>query len=143
MQAEDVFKNDNLEDFVRLVKDRWEQNFNNEIASNDKSTASVHNTNNTNVQIDQSDATETDNVNCEKTTERLTAVKPEEFDPNSTKLDERIQFAALETRAKEPKTALLTGVTGILGVFILSELMEQTQLTVYCLVRDRKYFHIW
>ncbi|MBE9169068.1 amino acid adenylation domain-containing protein [Pleurocapsales cyanobacterium LEGE 06147] len=35
----------------------------------------------------------------------------------------------------EPNNVLITGVTGFLGAFLLYELLEQTQASVYCLVR--------
>jgi thioester reductase-like protein len=35
----------------------------------------------------------------------------------------------------EPQHIFLTGVTGFLGAFLLHELLEQTQATIYCLVR--------
>jgi amino acid adenylation domain-containing protein/thioester reductase-like protein len=41
----------------------------------------------------------------------------------------------LETSVHEPAHVLLTGATGFLGAFLLHELLEQTQATVYCLVR--------
>lgn len=41
----------------------------------------------------------------------------------------------LETSVHEPANVLLTGATGFLGAFLLHELLEQTQATVYCLVR--------
>jgi amino acid adenylation domain-containing protein/thioester reductase-like protein len=36
----------------------------------------------------------------------------------------------------EPNSVLLTGVTGFLGAFLLYELLQKTQATVYCLVRS-------
>jgi thioester reductase-like protein/amino acid adenylation domain-containing protein len=36
---------------------------------------------------------------------------------------------------KEPRTIFLTGATGFLGVFLLHELLQQTQAKIYCLVR--------
>ena len=35
----------------------------------------------------------------------------------------------------EPRNVLLTGATGFLGAFLLHELLERTQATVYCLMR--------
>ncbi|HEY9763710.1 MAG TPA: amino acid adenylation domain-containing protein [Trichocoleus sp.] len=35
----------------------------------------------------------------------------------------------------EPRNVLLTGATGFLGAFLLHEILEQTQATVYCLMR--------
>lgn len=35
----------------------------------------------------------------------------------------------------EPQNVLLTGATGFLGAFLLHEILEQTQATVYCLMR--------
>jgi thioester reductase-like protein/amino acid adenylation domain-containing protein len=36
---------------------------------------------------------------------------------------------------QEPQTIFLTGATGFLGVFLLQELLQQTQAKIYCLVR--------
>lgn len=151
MQAEDVFKNDNLEDFAKLVKDRWEQNFKEPTESQpvENSTnvndTNVNNTNVDNANVKADEANGSTEPGPEVSTEpkefmhhKLTKIKGEEFDPSEIKLDESIQFASPETRVSAPKNAFLTGVTGILGVFILSELMQQTELTVYCLVRDCK-----
>ncbi|NJR39854.1 MAG: AMP-binding protein [Leptolyngbyaceae cyanobacterium CSU_1_4] len=41
----------------------------------------------------------------------------------------------LDTPVHAPAHVLLTGATGFLGAFLLHELLEQTQATVYCLVR--------
>ncbi|MFF2554018.1 amino acid adenylation domain-containing protein [Nocardia sp. NPDC058058] len=38
-------------------------------------------------------------------------------------------------RPGDPESILLTGATGFLGAFLLRELLEQTQATIYCLVR--------
>lgn len=40
-----------------------------------------------------------------------------------------------DTPITESVSFLLTGATGFLGAFLLSELLQQTQATVYCLVR--------
>ncbi len=37
-----------------------------------------------------------------------------------------------------PKNALLTGATGYLGAFLISDLLKQTDATIYCLVRSAK-----
>ncbi len=150
MQPEDVFKNDNIEDFAKLVKDRWEQNFKDQPTTPaqtkpDENNTNVNDTNannNTNVKVEETNPT-VSNTNAEpkESMNRLPFMmtNTEKFDPDLIKLDESIQFASEDTRVAQPKNAFLTGVTGILGVFILSELMEQTEFTVYCLVRDRKY----
>ena len=44
-------------------------------------------------------------------------------------------MAPLSTLTREPQVILLTGVTGWLGSFVLSELLMQTSATIYCLVR--------
>ncbi|HEU5378873.1 MAG TPA: thioester reductase domain-containing protein [Ktedonobacteraceae bacterium] len=36
---------------------------------------------------------------------------------------------------KEPAAILLTGVTGFIGAFLLHDLLQETQATIYCLVR--------
>ncbi|MFG6095146.1 thioester reductase domain-containing protein [Leptothoe sp. ISB3NOV94-8A] len=36
---------------------------------------------------------------------------------------------------KEPMAIFLTGATGFLGTYLLNDLLEQTQATIYCLVR--------
>jgi thioester reductase-like protein len=50
-------------------------------------------------------------------------------------LDAGIDASALPTPASPPRTILLTGGTGFLGAFILGELLERTDATIYCLVR--------
>lgn len=37
-----------------------------------------------------------------------------------------------------PRNILLTGATGFLGTFLLSDLLQQTEATIYCLVRNGK-----
>jgi hypothetical protein len=41
----------------------------------------------------------------------------------------------------EPRRVLLTGATGFLGAFLLRELLVSTEVTVYCLVRQRSF--VW
>ena len=41
---------------------------------------------------------------------------------------------------KEPNAIFLTGGTGFLGAFLLKELLQQTQATIYCLVRSKNLF---
>ncbi|MCU0567716.1 MAG: amino acid adenylation domain-containing protein [Oculatellaceae cyanobacterium Prado106] len=51
-------------------------------------------------------------------------------------LDAAIQPAeAFNPLALEPEFIFLTGATGFLGAFLLHELLQQTQATIYCLVR--------
>ncbi|TAN46931.1 MAG: NAD-dependent epimerase/dehydratase family protein [Methylococcaceae bacterium] len=51
-------------------------------------------------------------------------------------LDASIQFPhALSKNALNPKGVFLTGVTGLLGAYLLDELLHKTQALVYCLVR--------
>jgi thioester reductase-like protein len=38
-------------------------------------------------------------------------------------------------RLSEPASLLLTGATGFVGAFLLNELLQQTQASIYCLVR--------
>lgn len=53
-------------------------------------------------------------------------------------LDPAIRAAGLEPVRDGPMSAvLLTGGTGFLGTFLLSELLTQTDATVYCLVRAK------
>jgi len=60
------------------------------------------------------------------------------------------------TYTKEPKSIFLTGASGFLGAYLLSELLKQTQADVYCLVRaadeqhakqrlqsQMEFFQIW
>jgi thioester reductase-like protein len=42
---------------------------------------------------------------------------------------------------KIPKSILLTGSTGFLGMHILQKLLEEKDLKVYCLVREKNYQH--
>lgn len=58
------------------------------------------------------------------------AVLAPEIAPNSLNLERNWQ-------GKSPEHILLTGVTGFLGAFLLQELLQQTQATIYCLVRAR------
>jgi len=51
-------------------------------------------------------------------------------------LDSAIEFShPLSPNWTEPKAVLLTGATGFLGTYLLSELLYQTTADVYCLVR--------
>jgi hypothetical protein len=51
-------------------------------------------------------------------------------------LDPEIQPANVPTQtAPRPERVLLTGATGFLGSFLLSELLRHTRTDVYCLVR--------
>ncbi|MGL3105059.1 thioester reductase domain-containing protein [Bradyrhizobium sp. BR 1432] len=51
-------------------------------------------------------------------------------------LDPAIRASGLPVTGPGPASAvLLTGATGFLGAFLLSELLQQTEATVYCLVR--------
>ncbi|NEO24343.1 thioester reductase domain-containing protein, partial [Moorena sp. SIO4A5] len=51
-------------------------------------------------------------------------------------LDSKIQNQSVAFEdITEPKNIFLTGATGFLGVYLLSELLEQTQGNIYCLVR--------
>ncbi|WP_366511397.1 thioester reductase domain-containing protein, partial [Moorena sp. SIO4A1] len=51
-------------------------------------------------------------------------------------LDSKIQNQSVAFEyITEPKNIFLTGSTGFLGVYLLSELLEQTQGDIYCLVR--------
>jgi amino acid adenylation domain-containing protein/thioester reductase-like protein len=53
-----------------------------------------------------------------------------------TTLDPTIQpEQAFTELSSEPEHVFLTGATGFLGAFLLHELLQQTQATVYCLVR--------
>jgi thioester reductase-like protein len=49
-------------------------------------------------------------------------------------LDAAIQPAPMLVD-KQPQHILLTGATGFLGVFLLDQLLQQTQTTIYCLIR--------
>lgn len=42
----------------------------------------------------------------------------------------------VKANISSPEAVLLTGATGFLGAFLLHELLQQTQATVYCLVRS-------
>ncbi|MBD3886057.1 amino acid adenylation domain-containing protein [Phormidium tenue FACHB-886] len=50
-------------------------------------------------------------------------------------LDPAITVSGTSIAPVKPASVLLTGATGFLGAFLLHELLEQTQATVYCLVR--------
>src|SRR6187402_2295594 len=63
------------------------------------------------------------------------AIPAAELAPEVT-LDPAITFdAPLATDAGDAANVFLTGATGFLGAFLVSELLEQTQTTVHCLVR--------
>lgn len=55
------------------------------------------------------------------------------------KLDQTIQYRtpANFTKAQSPSSVFLTGATGFVGPYLLSQLLEQTKADVYCLVRYR------
>ncbi|CAN5410555.1 hypothetical protein BH10CHL1_BH10CHL1_06680 [soil metagenome] len=53
-------------------------------------------------------------------------------------LDPTLTFDSAMLKAHKPsvsKAIFLTGATGFLGVYLLSELLQKTQATIYCLVR--------
>jgi len=52
-------------------------------------------------------------------------------------LDETIRATTpwMDTAIAAPSCLLLTGATGFLGAFLLNELLQQTQATIFCLVR--------
>ncbi len=50
-------------------------------------------------------------------------------------LDPAISAHGLAEASATPTAILLTGATGFLGAFVLRELLEQTNATIYCLVR--------
>lgn len=52
-------------------------------------------------------------------------------------LDPNIQFdAPLAENASNPQHIFLTGSTGLLGCYLLGDLLEQTTATMHCLIRD-------
>jgi thioester reductase-like protein len=55
--------------------------------------------------------------------------------PAEVVLDPAIRPQRLLRHVSEQEAVLLTGATGFLGAFMLHELLRQTTLTVYCLVR--------
>ncbi len=80
----------------------------------------------------------------------LTALLLNQFAPNTTTEDVRVSVLNLNDEAvldesiypvteaaeqTEITSILLTGGSGFLGAFLLSELLEQTQADIYCLVR--------
>ncbi|MFI9508005.1 thioester reductase domain-containing protein [Nocardia sp. NPDC052566] len=50
-------------------------------------------------------------------------------------LDDTVDATRADPPRPRPRTVLLTGATGFLGAFLLAELLERTDLDVYCLVR--------
>ena len=55
-------------------------------------------------------------------------------------LDPVIQFHnPLSKNTVNPKSILLTGATGFLGVYLLDELLKKTTADIYCLVRCRNF----
>ncbi|MDE3088019.1 MAG: thioester reductase domain-containing protein [Chloroflexota bacterium] len=53
-------------------------------------------------------------------------------------LDPTIQIAKrapLTSSLAQPRSLFLTGATGFLGAYLLAELLQQTEATIYCLVR--------
>lgn len=61
------------------------------------------------------------------------AVKVEDLEPEAV-LDPEIQPQVV-SNGSPPERVLLTGATGFLGSFVLSELLRHTRTDVYCLVR--------
>lgn len=56
--------------------------------------------------------------------------------PESEVLPDDIHPGSLESpKGEDPRALLLTGATGFLGVYILSELCRRTQAKIYCLVK--------
>ncbi|GAA2897038.1 MULTISPECIES: non-ribosomal peptide synthetase [Streptomyces] len=53
------------------------------------------------------------------------------------KLSPALHFATAPRRFGDPREVLLTGATGFVGVFLLSELLQRTTAQVHCLVRAR------
>ncbi|QSJ14562.1 amino acid adenylation domain-containing protein [Nostoc sp. UHCC 0702] len=53
-----------------------------------------------------------------------------------TVLDQTIYPQTVGQFIPEPKAILLTGATGFLGAFLLTELLQQTKADIYCLVRS-------
>ncbi len=51
-------------------------------------------------------------------------------------LDPSLRFAAQLGSPSEPRAVLLTGATGMLGAFVLAELLRTSAVEVHCLVRD-------
>ncbi len=50
-------------------------------------------------------------------------------------LDSEVRATGSSSPAAEPRSVLLSGATGFLGAFLLSEILNQTQATVSCVVR--------
>ncbi|CAM5414620.1 Linear gramicidin synthase subunit D [Streptomyces violarus] len=48
-----------------------------------------------------------------------------------------LRFTSAPQRACDPREVLLTGATGFVGAFLLSELLQRTTAQVHCLVRAR------
>lgn len=48
-----------------------------------------------------------------------------------------LQLAYASSDVKTASAILLTGATGFLGIFLLKELLEKTEATIYCLVRAK------
>jgi amino acid adenylation domain-containing protein/thioester reductase-like protein len=77
--------------------------------------------------------------------------------PEEAKLDPAIDPTGLQQAdIMNPAHILLTGATGFLGAFLLAELLDKTQATIYCLVRaanpeegrerietQLRHYHIW
>jgi thioester reductase-like protein len=51
-------------------------------------------------------------------------------------LDPSLRFTGLRESLAEPRAVLLTGATGMLGAFMLAELLRTSAAEVHCLVRD-------
>ncbi|BAP57079.1 polyketide synthase [Thioploca ingrica] len=54
-------------------------------------------------------------------------------------LEPDFQFRAFSPLTSKPEAVFLTGATGFLGAHLLSELLEQTNAKIYCLVRNNAH----
>ncbi len=65
----------------------------------------------------------------------LTAESRPEIDLAAEAILDPEIYPSLDPCVATPQQILLTGATGFLGTFLLSELLQQTEATIYCLVR--------
>ena len=64
---------------------------------------------------------------------------PEEIERDATLRDDLLPHSISNKKSGPPQHILLTSVTDYLGIYLLKELLEQTNATIYCLIHKGKF----